>query len=93
MWEFGTAAAAIVALLVPAAPGQTPTLPSPPEPAPGCIVQISGALDRCPRGDPSAPVLCIVPVTAAVPGPAASLEPTCPDPVPDPRAQILPITR
>ena len=89
MWEFGTAAAAIAALLVPAAPGQAPPPVPHSEPTPGCIVPVGSALDGCPRDELRPPVLCIVPVTGFV---AAPVEPACPDPVPDARGRIVPIT-
>lgn len=89
MWDFGTAAAAIAALLVPAAPGQAPPVRPPLEPAPGCIVQVGSALDGCPRDELRPLVLCVVPVTGVG---RAPLEPTCPEPVPDARGRIVPIT-
>ena len=89
MWEFGTAAASIAALLVPAAPGQAPPLLPPSEPAPGCVVPVGSVLDHCPRGEVQPPVLCILPVTGFSPTP---VEPACPDPVPDPRGHTFPIT-
>jgi len=87
MWELGTAAAALAALLVPAAPGQAAPLRA--QQAPACVVPVDGALDGCPRDDLRAPVLCIVPVAGFVPAPP---EPACPEPVPDQRARIVPVS-
>ena len=90
MWELGAAAAAIAALLVPAAPG--PDLPPPlPPPGPdGCVVPLDTVLDPCaPEEEVRPPVLCVVPVTRFVP---PTLQPDCPDPVPDPRGRFVPVT-
>ncbi len=91
MWELGAAAAAIAALLVPAAPGPDlpPPLP-PPGPDQGCVVPLDTVLDPCaPEEEVRPPVLCVVPVTRFVP---PTLQPDCPDPVPDPRGRFVPVT-
>ncbi|MGZ8738773.1 MAG: hypothetical protein ACXWW7_16535 [Nocardioides sp.] len=89
MWELGTVAAAIAALLVPAPPGQAPPLLPTPEPGPACVAPDGGTLGGCPRDERRATVLCIVPVTGFV---TAPLEPTCPEPVPAQRGRVVPLT-
>lgn len=87
MWELGTAAATIAALLLPAVQDRPP-LP-PPVTELGCVVPVGTVLEECPREENRPPVLCIVPVTRLVPPP---IEPACPEPVPDPRGRIAPVS-
>ena len=88
MWELGTAVAAVAALLLPAPAHEIPPLPLP-ESGTGCVVPVRTVLDPCPPEQRRPPVLCIVPVTRVVPAP---VEPACPQPVPDPRGRIVPLS-